>query len=136
MKKIQEIELSQYKNKAIEERFFNSLINKDTTEIAKLLHPNGTFSRLEKSKFIEYLEDIFFVFGYNIVSYAKNYSAKIKVSEVVHSFKFSMFDQYNIAIESITFNLLLTFSEDHIQSIYTENDVITEEEFEIRQFNN
>lgn len=136
MKKIQEIELNQYRNKCIEERFVSLLINKDLQEISKLLNPVGTFSNMGKSKFIDYLEDIFLVFNYKIVSYYKFYSARLKVSEVVHSFKFSMFDRYNIDIESITFNLLLTFSENQIQSIYTENDFITEEEFEIRQFNN
>lgn len=136
MNKIQEIELNQYRNKCIEERFVSLLINKNLQEISKLLNPVGTFSNLNKSKFIDYLEDIFLVFNYKIVSYHKNYSTRLKVSEVVHSFKFSMFDRHNVDIQSIKLNLLLTFSENQIQSIYTENDFITEEEFEIRQFNN
>jgi hypothetical protein len=136
MKNIQDLELNQYINKRIEDKFVSLFINKDVYEIINLLNPFGTFCNLDQTRFIDKLIEILIVFNYKIVSYDKNYSNRLKVSEVVHSFKLAIFDRDNDPIETITMNLLLKFSSNKIHSIYTENDVITKEEFEVRQFNN
>ena len=136
MKNSKQIEMNQYINKCIEEIFINLLINKDLNSLANIIDSNGEFCTLSKFEFLEYLEKIFIELNYCINSYVRKYSTKLKVGEVVHSFKFTCFDSQHKEVETITMNLLLTIKNNIIESIYTENELITEEEFEIRQFNN
>ena len=136
MKNSNQKEMNQYINKCIEEIFINLLINKDLNSLTNILDSNGEFCNLSKFEFIEYLEKIFIELNYCINSYEKKYSAKLKLAEVVHSFKFTCFDSQHPEVETITMNLLLIIKNKVIESIYTENELITEEEFEIRQFNN
>jgi hypothetical protein len=136
MKNLNQIEMNQYINKCTEEIFINIFINKDLDNLSNIINSNGEFCTLNKFEFIEYLEKIFIELNYSINSYKKKYSTKLKVAEVVHSFKFTCFDSQHQEVETITMNLLLKIKNNLIESIYTENEFITEEEFEIRQFNN
>ena len=136
MKNSNQIEMNQYINKCIEEIFINLLINKDLNSLANIIDSNGEFCTLSKFEFLEYLEKIFVDLNYSIHSYEKKYSTKLKVAEVVHSFKFTCFGSQQPEVDTITMNLLLVIKNNQIESIYTENEFITEEEFEIRQFNN
>jgi hypothetical protein len=136
MKNSNNIEMTQYINKCTEEIFINIFINKDLNSLTNVINSNGEFCTLSKFEFLEYLEKIFVDLNYSIHSYEKKYSTKLKVAEVVHSFKFTCFGSQQPEVDTITMNLLLVIKNNQIESIYTENEFITEEEFEIRQFNN
>jgi hypothetical protein len=136
MKNNNQIELNQYKNQCIVDAFVNLFISKDIQSFSNLLNPSGTFCNLSKEKFIAYLEELFNILDYKINSYNKNYSTILKTAEVVHSFVFKGFDCQNIEIESIQMNLLIHLKNNQIHAIYTENNWISEQEFELRQFYN
>lgn len=136
MKNLNQIEFKQQVNKSIEENFLYLFINKDLDNLSKLLFSEGKFCNLDKYDFLEYLETIFVNVNYHLTVYEKKYSGKLKVSEVVHCFKFSSFDSQNFEYESLYMNLLLVIKNNVIKSIITENELINNDEFEIRQFNN